>query len=257
MLAAPTRADNLFLVTDASNIAIGAVLEQGTDGHRRPLCFFSRKLNIPQQKYSTSDRKILAVHLAIRHFRHMLEWTSYTICTDNKPLVTALSKTSDAWTSRQQRHLSTIAETCCTIEYLSGKQNAVADARSLVEISTIQLGVNYQDRVAAQLTDPETKDAKTSITNLRWKVKIRETSLLFEMIHTLSHPSIRATVQLVTEKFVWHAMKKDITAWTRTCVSCQRSKIHRHTKASLGSFQQPTRRFWTHTRRYCWPTTKF
>ena len=36
---------------------------------------------------------------------------------------------------------------------------------------------------------------------------------------------------------------KDITAWTRTCVNCQRSKIHRHTKASLGSFQQPTRRF--------------
>ena len=66
---------------------------------------------------------------------------------------------------------------------------------------------------------------------------------IFEMIHSLSHPSIRATVQLVTEKFVWHAMKKDITAWTRTCVSCQRSKIHRHTKSSLGSFQQPTRRF--------------
>ena len=62
------------------------------------------------------------------------------------------------------------------------------------------------------------------------------------MIHSLSHPSIRATIQLVTEKFVWHAMK-DITAWTRTCVSCQRSKVHRHTKASLGSFQQPTRRF--------------
>ena len=115
---------------------------------------------------------------------------------------------------RQQRHLSTIAETCCTIEYLPGKQNAVADALSRVEISTIQLGVNYQDLAAAQLTDPESEDTKTSITNLRWKVvKIGETSLLcdistgrprpfvpkcfrrniFEMIHTLSHPSIRAT----------------------------------------------------------------
>ena len=182
MLAAPTSADNLFLVTDASNIAIGAVLEQGTDGHRRPLGFFSRKLNTPQQKYSTFDRELLAVHSAIRHFRHMLERTSYTICTDHKPLVTALSKTSDAWTSRQQRHLSTFAETCCTIEYLPGKQNAVADALSRVEISTIQLGVNYQDLAAAQLTDLETEDAKTSITNLRWKVvKIGETSLLCDI----------------------------------------------------------------------------
>ena len=76
MLSAPTSADNLFLVTDASNIAIGAVLEQGTDGHRRPLGFFSRKLNTPQQKYSTFDRELLAVHSAICHFRHMLEGTS-------------------------------------------------------------------------------------------------------------------------------------------------------------------------------------
>ena len=196
----------------------------------------------------------------------MLEGASYTICTDHKPLVTALSKTSDAWTSKQKRHLSTIAETCCTIEYLPGKQNAVADALSQVEIPTTQLGVNYHDLAAAQLTDPETEDAKTSITNLRWKVvKIGETSLLCDintgrprpfvpkpfrrniigMINTLLHSSIRATVQLVTDKFVWHAMKKDITACTRTCVRCQRSKIHRHTNfglvqpASLSSFETP------------------
>ena len=48
------------------------------------------------------------------------------------------------------------------------------------------------------------------------------------------YPSIRATVQLVTEKFVWHSTKKDITAWSRVCVHCQRSKVHRHTKSSLG-----------------------
>ena len=112
-----------------------------TDGHSVSSAANSTLLN---KKYSTFDRELLAVHSAIRHFRHMLEGTSYTICTDHKPLVTALSETSDAWTCRQQRHLSTIAETCCTIEYLPGKQNAVADALSLVEISTIQLGVNYE-----------------------------------------------------------------------------------------------------------------
>ena len=90
-LATPTNTDKLYLVTDASNIAMGAVLERCNDGHRQPLGFFSRQLSAPQRNYSTFDRELLAVHAAIRHFRHMLEGTSYTICTDNKPLVTALS----------------------------------------------------------------------------------------------------------------------------------------------------------------------
>ena len=168
-LATPTSADKLYLVTDASNIAIVAVLERCNDRHRQPLGFFSRQITSPQRKYSTFDRDLLAVHAAIRHFRHMLEGTSYTICTYHKPLVTALSKHSDAWTSRQQRHLSTIAETCCTIESFLGKQNAVADALSRAEISAIQLGRDYVELCAAQHSDPETDAAKSSITNLRWK----------------------------------------------------------------------------------------
>ena len=52
-LATPTSTDKLYLVTDASNIAIGAVLERCNDGHRQPLGFFSRQLTAPQRKYST------------------------------------------------------------------------------------------------------------------------------------------------------------------------------------------------------------
>ena len=55
----------LYLITDASNIAIGAVLERCNDGHRQQLGFFSRQLSAPQRNYSTFDREILAVHAAI------------------------------------------------------------------------------------------------------------------------------------------------------------------------------------------------
>ena len=60
-----------------------------------------------------------------------------------------------------------------------------------------------------------------------------------------SDPDIQAYViqRLVTAKFVWHGMRKDIRDWVRTCVACQRAKIHRHVKAPLEQFAVPRRRF--------------
>lgn len=31
-------------------------------------------------------------------------------------------------------------------------------------------------------------------------------------------------------------MNKDVNQWTKSCIACQKSKIHRHTKAPLGTF---------------------
>ena len=38
-------------------------------------------------------------------------------------------------------------------------------------------------------------------------------------------------------------MWRDITAWTRSCVSCQKSKVHKHIRAPLGTFSTPDARF--------------
>jgi hypothetical protein len=37
--------------------------------------------------------------------------------------------------------------------------------------------------------------------------------------------------------------KKDITTWTKACISCQLSKVSRHTKAPLAEFKAPDSRF--------------
>ena len=104
------------------------------NGATQPLAFFSRKLRDPELKYSKFDRELLAVYLAIRHFKHILDGAYFQIRTDHRPLVHALVKSSDAWSARQQCHLSAIAEMNCSIEYVKGEANPVADALSRVDI---------------------------------------------------------------------------------------------------------------------------
>jgi hypothetical protein len=55
---------------------MGAVLQQCVDNAWQPPAFFSKKPNPAQQKYSAYDRNLLAVYVAVKHFRHMLERTT-------------------------------------------------------------------------------------------------------------------------------------------------------------------------------------
>ena len=96
----------------------------------QPLAFFSRQLRNAELKYSAFDRELLGVHLAIPQFRFMLEGRQFSVYTDHKPLVHAMAKTAELWSSRQQRHLSAISEFTTDIQHVSGKNNTVADCLS-------------------------------------------------------------------------------------------------------------------------------
>ncbi len=67
---------------------------------------------------------------AIKYFRFMLEGRPFTVFTDHRPLVGALSGRSDPCSSRQQRHLSFIAEFSPIIRPIAGQSNVVADTLS-------------------------------------------------------------------------------------------------------------------------------
>ncbi|BHF73191.1 hypothetical protein SprV_0401626900 [Sparganum proliferum] len=66
---------------------------------------------------------------------------------------------------------------------------------------------------------------------------------VFSSLHNLSHPGSRATDKLVSDRFVWPGMHKDLKAWTRACLGCQRNKVQRHNKSPIGTFPTPDARF--------------
>ena len=53
------------------------------------------------------------------------------------------------------------------------------------------------------------------------------------------NPGIKASRRLISERYVWPNMKRDIACWTCTCHDCQQSKVQWHVKAPLKAFNPP------------------
>ena len=131
------------LMTDASNIAVGAVLQQYINGTWHPLSFFSKRLQPSETKYSTFGKELLAVYLSIRHFRHILEGLQFFILTDHKPLIHAISSASSRHLPREIRHLDFISQFTTDIQHIKGIKNSVADALSrLILILSIHRSIS-------------------------------------------------------------------------------------------------------------------
>ena len=64
------------------------------------LFFLQNKLQPAGTRYSTFDRELLAVYLAIKYFRYFLEGCTFHVVTDHKPLTFAFQTHPDRHTHR-------------------------------------------------------------------------------------------------------------------------------------------------------------
>jgi hypothetical protein len=145
----------LSITVDASDVAVGGVLQQCVENALHPLAFFSRRLSDTEKRYSTFGRELLAIYLSVRHFRHAVEGRSFTVYTDHKPLTYALRSSSDKYSPREIRHLDFISQFTSDIRHISGSDNAVADALSRVNAVTGQTNIDLKQMAALQRDDPE------------------------------------------------------------------------------------------------------
>ena len=259
-LAAPTA-----IVSDASDTAVGAVLQQYIDGTWSPISYFSKKLKPSETRYSTFDRELLAIYLAVKHFRHFIEGCVFHICTNHKPLIYALDARADHHSPRQVRQLDFITQFSTDIRYVKGTENCVADALSRISVGTIRsdlASIDFSAMAIAQQEDEELDHLQSGTTSLTFQAMPLPASdvtlvcdvstgnprpyvpaafrrTVFNALHGLSHPGIRATQKLITSRYVWPSINSDVRRWTRTCMQCQRAKVQRHTSAPLVPFATP------------------
>lgn len=269
LLVHPDVDAKFAISTDASSEFVGAVLEQFVANKWQPLAFYSKKLEPAQTRYSTFDRELLAIYLAIKHFRYFVEGRNFTIYTDHKPLTTALFTKTER-SPRQANHLDYISQFTSDIRYIEGRNNVVADYLSRpIEISASDMTmIDLPTLAKMQVNDDELKNLLSTGNQNGSKFKLElfqfpdfqlyfETSSkhnrpyipealrrkLFDKLHGLSHPSVRATRKLMTDRYFWPKINLDSNNWTKTCIDCQKSKVNRHTKSPHGHFEIPKGRF--------------
>ena len=253
-LAHPRHDAQLQLKTDASNLGLGAVLEQVFDDTTEVLGYFSKSLTETQRKYSTYDLELLSIFSAVKHFEYMLLDKTFTIFCDNKPLVNSFRKPSQSNTPRQARQLSYLSQFDCMIQHLPGKSNTVADCLSRAAPLTIchisetsDLPISLKDLALEQQqflnTDAFAFSANSSIwvvsvpvpdSDLHVLIHVSESfhrillppsmeQQIVSHYHNLNHLGIKATFKFIRARFVFKQIRKKIADFVRACVNCQRS----------------------------------
>ncbi|BHF71078.1 hypothetical protein SprV_0401413200 [Sparganum proliferum] len=186
----------LSIVADASNFAIGAALQQQTPTGTQPLAFYSAKLTPPQTRYSTFGRELLAIYLAIKHFRNYIEGRDFCIYTDHKPLTYALSTSSDKYSPRETRHLDFISQYTTDIRFLKGLYNQVADCLSRPGINAITRPSIALERMA-ELRNQPTFTESLQHTSLQLEAILLSTTpgtILYDISRGASRPVVPNSV---------------------------------------------------------------
>lgn len=137
ILQYPDFTREFILTTDASNVAIGAVLSQGTIGSDKPIAYASRTLNSSELNYSTIEKELLAIVWATKYFRPYLFGRKFKIITDHKPLQWVMSLKEP--NSRLTRWRLKLSEYDFSVIYKQGKCNTNADALSRIEINNEEI----------------------------------------------------------------------------------------------------------------------
>lgn len=151
ILSYPNFEKEFTLFVDASQFAVGAVLTQLNDCNEYlPIAFASKCFNKAENNKSTIEKELMAIHFAIKYFKHFLYGVHFIVKSDHKPL-SYLFALKDP-TSRLTRLRLELEEFNFSIEYIKGKDNVLADALSRISIQDIKNTANTDKIILAMTT---------------------------------------------------------------------------------------------------------
>jgi hypothetical protein len=241
LLALPDFSKTFEIECVASGIGIGAVLMQ----EKRPIAYFSEKLNGAALNYPTYDKELYALVRALETWQHYLWPKEFVIHTDHESLKHL--KGQGKLNKRHAQWMEFIETFPYVIKYKQGKENIVADAlsRRYALISTLNaklLGFEYVKELYVNDDDFASVFAACEKAAFGKFYRIdgylfRENrlcvpnssmrELLVREAHgggLMGHFGVRKTLDVLHEHFFWPKMKRDVERVCSRCVTCRQAK---------------------------------
>ncbi|CAI7765101.1 unnamed protein product [Closterium sp. NIES-53] len=253
------------LITDASGIAMGAVLLQDFENVLQPIAYKSRKLHPPERDYLIHDREMLAIVHAFKAWRCYMTGTDVTVRTDHRSLQYLraqpnLNPRQICWLDYLESNFH------YTVTYKKGASN-IADALTR---RTAQLHAILLAQTNPLLTDLFTHEYSTDPffttgnslqlaeakgvyyvktgTNHIWVPSYSLLrGLLLQEEHdgiTSCHFGVEKTRQQLQRYYYWPELLTDVQCHVALCPTCQVMKSLRKRKAGQLQPIPPPERAW-------------
>jgi len=121
---------DFMLDVNASNWAVGAVLQQEQEGLLRVIGYASKTFNAADQRYCIRRKELAGMIFGLKHYRQYLLGRQFTIRFDHAALSYLL--TAKDLIGQQARWVNLMSEFTFTIQHRAGKSHSNADALSRI-----------------------------------------------------------------------------------------------------------------------------
>jgi transposase InsO family protein len=232
VLASFRSGEPLRFETDASDLAIGMCAKQERDGKWHPIAYHSRKFTSAEENYDVHDKELLAIVVALEHWRVYAESCSdLVIFSDHKNLVNFT--TTKTLNRRQVRWSEQLGQHKFKIVYTPGKDNGRADALS--RRSDIAGTKEIVKNAILKINEDGSIGPTHTINNLTMMIGIEVPEELQEAIirqhhddPVHGHPGIARTMELIQRNYQFKNMKDKIASYIKKCADCQKNKHSTH-----------------------------
>jgi transposase InsO family protein len=225
--------------TDASDLAIGMCAKQERDGKWHPIAYHSRKFSSAEENYDVHDKELLAIVVALEHWRIYAESCSdLTVFSDHKNLVNFT--TTKTLNRRQVRWSETLGQYKFKIVYTPGKDNGRADALS--RRSDIAGTKEITKSTILKTHEDGSLGPSKGLRRLQMSIGIEVPEELQEAIirqhhddPVHGHPGVARTMEQIQRNYQFPGMKDKVASYIKKCADCQRNKHSTH--APYGEMQ--------------------